>query len=275
MTSRKTRATARATANTGILRSAQDDDEKRATARERGEDRAGAGVVGRGLKETTVKRGAPSGWRVENGGCEVGAMGLRRKALFLDRDGVINQEVGYLHAAEDVRWVDGIFELCRVAVGLGYKLVVVTNQSGIARGLYSEEQFETLMVWMREEFVKNGVGLDAVYFCPFHPEHGVGKYKKEHDDRKPGTGMLRRAAKELGVELGASVMVGDRCTDVAAANAAGLRTAFLLEGTETGCKGEYKSVKTFHQVQEWLVVAAAASADEVAKGEGDLDGALE
>ena len=202
-------------------------------------------------------------------------MGLRRKALFLDRDGVINHEVGYLHATEDVRWVEGIFELCRAAVGLGYQLVVVTNQAGIARGMYTEAQFEKLMAWMREEFVKQGVGLDAVYFCPFHPEHGVGKYKREHDDRKPGTGMLRRAARELRVELGASVMVGDRCTDVAAANAAGLRRAFLLEGTETGCEGEYTSVKTLHQVQEWLVVAAAASADEVAHGDADLDGALE
>jgi D-glycero-D-manno-heptose 1,7-bisphosphate phosphatase len=201
-------------------------------------------------------------------------MGLRAKALFLDRDGVINHEVGYLHAAEDVRWVEGIFELCRVAVGLGYKLVVVTNQAGIARGLYSEEQFETLMAWMRVEFVKQGVNLDAVYFCPFHPEHGVGEYKREHEDRKPGTGMLRRAAKELRVELGASVMVGDRCTDVGAANAAGLRQMFLLAGTEAEeCQGEYRAVTTLHEVQEWLVVAAAASADEVAHG--DVDEVLE
>jgi D-glycero-D-manno-heptose 1,7-bisphosphate phosphatase len=192
-------------------------------------------------------------------------MGLHGKALFLDRDGVINQEVGYLHAAEDVRWVEGIFELCRVAVGIGYKLVVVTNQAGIARGLYSEEQFETLMAWMREEFVKQGVALEAVYFCPFHPEHGVGEYMREHEDRKPGTGMLRRAAKELRVKLGSSVMVGDRCSDVAAANAAGLRQAFLLVGTEAAdCKGEYRAVKTLHEVQEWLVVAAAVNADEVA-----------
>ena len=198
-------------------------------------------------------------------------MGLPGKALFLDRDGVINHEVGYLHAADEVRWVEGIFELCRVAVGLGYRLVVVTNQAGIARGMYTEAQYEALMEWMLAEFVKERAALDAVYFCPFHPE-GVGKYKREHEDRKPGTGMLRRAAKELGVELGASVMVGDRCTDVAAANAAGLRRAFLLEGTETGCEGEYTSVKTLHQVQEWLVVAAAASADEVAHGDADLDG---
>jgi D-glycero-D-manno-heptose 1,7-bisphosphate phosphatase len=197
-------------------------------------------------------------------------MSLRRKALFLDRDGVINQEVGYLHATEDVRWVEGIFELCRVAARIGYKLVVVTNQSGIARGLYTEAQFETLMAWMREEFLRRGVKLDAVYFCPFHPEHGVGEYLREHEDRKPGTGMLRRAAKELRVELGASVMVGDRCTDIAAANAAGLRQAFLLEGTEAGaCDGKYKKVKSLDQVQEWLVVAAAASADEVAHADVD------
>lgn len=197
-------------------------------------------------------------------------MAARAKALFLDRDGVINEEVGYLHVVEQVRWVEGIFELCRVAKGLGYRLVVVTNQSGIARGMYTEEQFEALTAWMLEEFVRQGVALDAVYFCPFHPEHGVGKYKREHEDRKPGTGMLRRAAKELGVELSGSVMVGDRCSDVVAANAAGLRRAFLLAGTEAGgCPGEFAEVTSLRQVQEWLVVAAAASADEVAHGDAD------
>jgi D-glycero-D-manno-heptose 1,7-bisphosphate phosphatase len=200
----------------------------------------------------------------------------RGKALFLDRDGVINEEVGYLHAAEQVRWVEGIFELCRVAKGLGYRLVVVTNQSGIARGMYTEAQYEALMTWMLAEFVAQGAALDAVYYCPFHPEHGVGKYKREHPDRKPGTGMLRRAVKDLRVDLGASVLVGDRCSDVVAGNSAGLRQVFLLEGTEeAGCAGSYKTVQTLHQVQEWLVVAAAASADEVAHVDGDLDGALE
>lgn len=202
-------------------------------------------------------------------------MAVRAKALFLDRDGVINQEVGYLHDVAEVRWVEGIFDLCRVAAGLGYKLVVVTNQAGIARGLYTEAQFETLMAWMRAEFVQQGVALDAVYFCPFHPD-GVGTYRREHNDRKPGTGMLRRAAKDLRVELSASVMVGDRCTDIEAANAAGLREAFLLIGTEAErCKGEYKAVKSLQQVQEWLVVAAAACADEMTPGDGDLDAAPE
>lgn len=176
------------------------------------------------------------------------------RALFLDRDGVINHEVGYLHRKEDVRFVEGIFSLCRMAAGLGYRLIVVTNQAGIARGFYSEADFEALMVWMRGAFRAEGVELDAVYHCPFHPEHGVGEYKREHEDRKPGTGMLRRGAREFGVELGESVMVGDRSTDIAAANAAGLRQAFLMRGTEAeGCGGEYLAVDRLDEVERWLV----------------------
>lgn len=176
------------------------------------------------------------------------------RALFLDRDGVINHEVGYLHRTEDVRFVEGIFSLCRTAAALGYRLIVVTNQAGIARGLYTQADFAALMVWMRAELRAEGVELDAVYHCPFHPEHGVGEYKREHEDRKPGTGMLRRGAVEFGIELRASVMVGDRCTDVAAANAAGLRQAFLIRGTEAdACGGEYIAVDGLHEVEQWLI----------------------
>lgn len=178
---------------------------------------------------------------------------MRERALFLDRDGVINHEVGYLHRVEDVRFVDGIFSLCRTAAGLGYRLIVVTNQAGIARGFYSEADFDTLMIWMKDAFRAEGVELDAVYHCPFHPEHGVGQYKREHEDRKPGTGMLRRGMREFGVELTASVMVGDRCSDIAAANTAGLRQAFLISGTETErCSGEYLAVAGLIEVEQWL-----------------------
>jgi len=179
------------------------------------------------------------------------------RALFLDRDGVVNVEVGYLHRAEEVRFVDGIFSLCRTAAGLGYRLIVVTNQAGIARGYYTEADFDVLMEFMRGELRAEGVELDAVYYCPYHPEHGVGEYRREHEDRKPGTGMLRRGAAEFGVELSESVMVGDRCSDVAAANAAGLRQAFLISGTETaGCGGEYLAVESLAEVERWLVERA-------------------
>ena len=177
-----------------------------------------------------------------------------RRALFLDRDGVINEEVGYLHRAEEVRFVDGIFSLCRTAMLLGYRIIIVTNQSGIARGYYSVAQFDGLMDWMREMFRREEVEIDAVYYCPYHPEHGVGKYKREHPDRKPGYGMLLRGAEEFGVALAESVMVGDRCSDVQAANGAGLREAFLLAGTETGrCDGQYREAATLAEVERWLL----------------------
>ena len=106
---------------------------------------------------------------------------------------------------------------------------------------------------MQTALSAEGVELDAVYFCPFHPEHGVGHYKQEHEDRKPGTGMLRRGAAEFGVSLADSVMVGDRCSDVGAANAAGLRQMFLIAGTESRCGGNYLAVTSLHEVEQWLI----------------------
>ena len=174
-------------------------------------------------------------------------------ALFLDRDGVINREVGYLHDPADVVFVEGIFSLCRAARRLGYKLVVITNQSGIARGLYTEAQFQHLMTWMRAEFQQQGITLDAVYHCPFHPVHGVGEYKREHEDRKPGPGMLLRAQRDLDLDLARSVLVGDRHSDIAAAHAAGLRHAFLIAGTETTPNPQpHTDVQTLAEVQAQL-----------------------
>jgi D-glycero-D-manno-heptose 1,7-bisphosphate phosphatase len=189
------------------------------------------------------------------------------RALFLDRDGVVNEEVGYLHRIEDVRFVDGIFSLCRTAMKLGYRLIVVTNQAGIARGYYSEADFDRLTEWMQNALRAEGVELDAVYFCPFHPVHGVGQYKREHEDRKPGTGMLRRGAGEFGLSLADSLMIGDRCSDVAAANAAGLRQMFLITGTETGCSGNYLAVTSLQEVERWLINHTDTSQSAVSRAE--------
>jgi D-glycero-D-manno-heptose 1,7-bisphosphate phosphatase len=152
-----------------------------------------------------------------------------------------------------VRWVAGIVPLCLAAQSLGYKLVVVTNQAGIARGLYSEEQFQALMTWMRAELAQQGITFDAVYHCPYHPEHGVGEYKREHIDRKPFPGMLLRAAHELDIDLTRSVLVGDRCSDITAAYAAGLRQAFLMRGTEPEpCAEPHRAVDSLDEVTAWL-----------------------
>lgn len=179
---------------------------------------------------------------------------MPERALFLDRDGVVNEEIGYLYRIKDARFVDGIFSLCRTAARLGYRLIVVTNQAGIARGLYTEDDYQTLMAWMRTELRSEGVELDAVYHCPYHPEHGIGEYRREHEDRKPGIGMLRRGMKEFDISLEDSVMVGDRCTDVAAANSAGLRQMFLIGHTEKAlCAGEFIHVESLAAVERWLI----------------------
>jgi D-glycero-D-manno-heptose 1,7-bisphosphate phosphatase len=179
---------------------------------------------------------------------------MKERALFLDRDGVINIEISYLHRIEDVRFVPGIFSLCRTAMRLGYRLVIVTNQAGIARGYYTEADFEMLMSWMEGELRAQAVKVDAIYYCPYHPEHGIGEYRREHEDRKPGIGMLRRAEREFGVVLADSVMVGDRCSDIAAANKAGLRQAFLVSGTEkVTCLGDYLLVDELGEVEHWLI----------------------
>lgn len=151
------------------------------------------------------------------------------KALFLDRDGVINREVGYIWRPEDFIFHDQVFEACRQASGLGYHLVVVTNQAGIGRGLYSEEEFQELTAWMCAQFTDNGVDIARVYHAPTHPEEGVGIYKRESIDRKPGPGMFLKARDALGLDMAASALVGDRETDIEAAISAGVGHRLLVD----------------------------------------------
>ena len=152
----------------------------------------------------------------------------KRPALFLDRDGVINVETNYVHRIEDFVFVDGIFDLCRSAVGLGMAIVVVTNQAGIGRGYYTETQFHELSDWMCERFAEEGISISGVYYCPYHAEHGIGKYKADSFDRKPNPGMILRAMNELGLLLEGSVLVGDKASDIAAARAANVGRAVLF-----------------------------------------------
>lgn len=163
---------------------------------------------------------------------------MSRPALFLDRDGIINEEIGYLHRFEDVRFVPGIVSVIQTANALGLFTCIVTNQAGIGRGMYSEDQFHSLMASMRAALLAMGAIIDAVYYSPFHPEHGIGRYRRQSDCRKSAPGMLLQAAREHDLDLDTSVMVGDRCSDIKAGSAAGLRRLFLLGGTEKdGCPG--------------------------------------
>jgi D-glycero-D-manno-heptose 1,7-bisphosphate phosphatase len=146
----------------------------------------------------------------------------KRRALFLDRDGVINHDSGYTSCIEDFVFVDGIFDLCRTAQIAGYLLIVVTNQAGIGRGYYSEEDFLKLTSWMLERFETEGAKLSDVFYCPYHPEHGVGRYRCESFDRKPNPGMILSAASKHNINLTHSIMIGDKDSDMLAASAAGV-----------------------------------------------------
>jgi len=145
-----------------------------------------------------------------------------RPALFLDRDGVINVNHGYVHQAEDTEFIPGIFDLVARAHAAGRVVVVVTNQAGIGRGYYSEAQFEAYTAWMQAEFAARGAPIARVYFCPDHPEHGIGAYRRDTPMRKPGPGMLLQAAAELQLDLARSVLVGDAESDIEAGRRAGL-----------------------------------------------------
>jgi D-glycero-D-manno-heptose 1,7-bisphosphate phosphatase len=155
-----------------------------------------------------------------------------RRALFLDRDGVINVNHGYVHTAEQTEWVPGIFELCATARDAGYKLVVVTNQAGIARGYYSESEFLDYTRWVHEEFAAQGIEILATLYCPHHPTAGFGEFRVECGCRKPAPGMFTAAIHLLGLAPKDSVMLGDKDSDLIAAASAGIPELFLIDSNK-------------------------------------------
>lgn len=151
-----------------------------------------------------------------------------KKAVFLDRDGVINVDSGYVHTIDEFEYIEGVFEACRELKQQGYLLVLVTNQAGIARGYYSEDDFQLLTEWMDWNFADKGVDFDGIYYCPHHPEKGLGEYKQDCDCRKPKPGMLVSAQQFLKIDMSQSVMVGDKADDMHAAIAAEVPTRILV-----------------------------------------------
>ena len=142
----------------------------------------------------------------------------------------MNVDHGHVHRVEHFDFVPGIFELARFAVGtLGWRLIVITNQSGIGRGLFDEATYEALTCWMSERFAAENAPLARVYHCPYHPEHGIGDYRRDHPWRKPQPGMILQAAADFDLDLPGSVLIGDRLDDVRAAAAAGIGLTIRLE----------------------------------------------
>jgi D,D-heptose 1,7-bisphosphate phosphatase len=152
---------------------------------------------------------------------------MSEKAIFLDRDGTLIEDPGYLNNVEMVRPLPGAAEALVHLKKLGYKLVVVSNQSGVARGIIKEEMLGQITDRMKQIFGNAGVYIDRVYYCPYHPEGVIEKYRKESEDRKPMPGMLLRAAREMDIDLARSWAIGDSYRDVEAGHLAGCRTILL------------------------------------------------
>jgi len=149
-------------------------------------------------------------------------MSAGRRAVFLARDGVLNQARGYVARPDEFVWLPGAIEALRNLQQGGWRLVVASNQPGIARGLFGPAEYDNLTGWMQSELSRQGVRLDGVYHCPHLPDAPLAVWRRQCDCRKPLPGMLRRAARDLSLDLTGSVMIGDAPTDVTAGRAAGL-----------------------------------------------------
>ncbi len=181
------------------------------------------------------------------------------KVVFLDRDGTLNEEVHYLHKPEDLKILPGVPRALRMLREAGFRLVVITNQAGVARGYYTCQDVEKLHRYMNELLEKENAGIDGFYYCPHHPDYGIGIYKKACRCRKPGIGMFEAAEKDFSVDKAHSYMIGDKRLDIEAGRNYGVFSILVGTGygaelmTETTEKGE----KPFYDFYAETLVDAA------------------
>lgn len=190
-------------------------------------------------------------------------------AVFLDRDGTINEEVGYLDNPADLRLIPGAAEAIRLLNDAGVPVIVVTNQAGIGRGYFSEARVKAIHERLAKLLAAHGAHLNAIYYCPHHPDDGC-------DCRKPNPGMLKRAAEEHGIDLGRSFVVGDKVSDVEAGRRAGCRTVLVLTGYGTEAQEMFKrldfqpnfTARDLLEAVRWILTQQCTDYEE--SGDGDL-----
>ncbi len=152
------------------------------------------------------------------------------KAVFLDRDGTIVEDVGYLNNPQQLKFIPGSIEAIKKLNEASYKVVVITNQAGVARGLITEDMLQTIDKTLHKWLLNGGAHLDGIYYCPHHPEHGVHPYKQECECRKPHPGLIKKAEKDLDIDLSQSWMIGDKYSDMLDGKRAGTKTIFVTSG---------------------------------------------
>ena len=154
---------------------------------------------------------------------------MKRPAVFLDRDGVLNEDTGYVFDPQKLKWIEGAREAVKAINDAGYLAFVVTNQSGVGRGLYDEADVLTLHAWMADQLAKAGARIDDFEYCPDHPEATVERYRRTNVRRKPGPGMIVDLVARHNVDISGSILIGDKESDLEAARAAGIK-GYLFPG---------------------------------------------
>jgi len=152
------------------------------------------------------------------------------KAVFLDRDGTIIEDVGYLSNPQQIEFIPQSIEAIKLLNEAGYKVIVVTNQAGVARGYFTEDMLQTIDKTLQKQILRKGAYVDRIYYCPHHADHGIYPYNRECDCRKPNPGMLKKAAKDFDIDLSQSFMIGDKASDIGAGQNAGTKTILVLSG---------------------------------------------
>jgi D-glycero-D-manno-heptose 1,7-bisphosphate phosphatase len=178
---------------------------------------------------------------------------MSRRAIIMDRDGTVCEEVGYVNHVDRIRLLSRSAEAIKAANNAGFQTVVVTNQAGVARGYFAEGLIDEVHDRLREMLAETGARLDGIYYCPHHPEVGAPAYRKRCTCRKPSPGMLERARDEMGIDLSASYMIGDTVKDIEAGHRAGTTNVLVLTGYG---KGELE-----YQSHAWTVQPDHVAAD--------------
>lgn len=189
------------------------------------------------------------------------------RIIFLDRDGTINEEVNYLYRPADLKLLPGVPEAIRLLKEQGYRIVVVTNQAGVARGYYTEADVDALHQYMNGLLREQGAEIDAFFYCPHHPEHGIGAYRRECHCRKPETGMFEMAEQVYAVDRVHSWMIGDKLLDITAGKNYGVQTA--LVGTGYGAQVHREQAEKGEQPYDIFAETLMDAARAIGRWEAD------
>ena len=176
---------------------------------------------------------------------------LPLKAAFIDRDGVINKEKNYLYKIAEFEFTDHCIDALRNITDAGYQIIVVTNQSGIGRGYYTEADYYKLTNWYVSELEARQIAITAVFFCPHHPHAALDKYRKQCHCRKPKPGMILDAAQKYGIDLSTSVMIGDKITDIQAGKAAGVGNTILVNNKQNSTTTATAKIPYYENLYQW------------------------